>query len=67
MMVNGCPPFTLPYLLPETRYELYVRKAVTAAFSNNSCPVIFETAACRRLKAWLRILMIFPPAVFLRY
>ncbi|MCB0611839.1 MAG: hypothetical protein KDC75_00980 [Phaeodactylibacter sp.] len=44
MMVNGCPPFTLPGLLPETRYELYVRKSCDGgSFSRNSCPVIFET------------------------
>lgn len=42
--VDGCPPFTLQGLPPETRYELYVRKSCgNGSFSLNSCPIIFET------------------------
>jgi len=44
MAVSGCPPFTLNNLLPESRYELYIRKNCGgSSFSLNSCPVIFET------------------------
>ncbi|MCB0586159.1 MAG: T9SS type A sorting domain-containing protein [Phaeodactylibacter sp.] len=42
--VSGCPPFTLPNLLPETTYDLYVRKNCdNGAYSGNSCPITFET------------------------
>lgn len=44
MTVNGCPPFTLDNLQPETQYEIYIRKNCdNGAFSGNSCPVLFET------------------------
>ncbi|MCB9296795.1 MAG: hypothetical protein H6559_27310 [Lewinellaceae bacterium] len=43
MTVNGCPPFTLSGLMPETDYEVYIRKSCGGSFSGNSCPVFFET------------------------
>lgn len=44
LTVNGCPPFTLDNLLPETQYELYIRKSCdNGSFSMNSCPTLFET------------------------
>lgn len=45
LQVFDCTPITLSGLLPDTGYELYVRRycALTGHFSPNSCPVNFVT------------------------
>lgn len=43
VVVDGCPPFTLSGLLPETDYEVYARSDCSGSLSDNSCPALFTT------------------------
>jgi len=42
--VSGCPPYALQGLLPDTPYDIYVRRSCNGgAFSDNSCPISIRT------------------------
>ncbi len=41
---NSCPPFALQGLLPDTPYDIYIRRTCNGgAFSDNSCPISIRT------------------------